>query len=144
MTIDVLEFKDKFRWLSNFYPCRIMGPGNFPYSSLEHAYQASKSLNPQDWEVIFWAESPGKAKKIGQTLSIRNDWSDIKLAIMSNLLRQKFKPGHFLDMLLEIDGIIVEGNHWGDKFWGVDIKTRVGQNHLGKILMQIRDEAKCM
>lgn len=33
---------------------------------------------------------------------------------------------------------LIEGNDWGDTFWGVDLNTNQGENHLGKILMQIR------
>lgn len=35
---------------------------------------------------------------------------------------------------------IVEGNTWGDAFWGVDSRTGEGENHLGQILMQVRSE----
>ena len=33
---------------------------------------------------------------------------------------------------------LVEGNTWGDKYWGVC--GGIGLNHLGKLLMQVRDE----
>jgi len=35
---------------------------------------------------------------------------------------------------------LVEGNNWGDMFWGVDVKSGKGENHLGRILMKIREE----
>lgn len=38
------------------------------------------------------------------------------------------------------DAILEEGNHWNDTFWGVRLKNGQGQNHLGKILMQVRME----
>jgi hypothetical protein len=37
---------------------------------------------------------------------------------------------------------LVEGNRWGDQFWGVDLRTGLGENHLGKILMKVRDELR--
>ena len=36
---------------------------------------------------------------------------------------------------------LVEGNYWKDTFWGVDEKLG-GKNHLGRILMEIREELK--
>lgn len=36
------------------------------------------------------------------------------------------------------EGEIVEENSWRDTYWGVC--KGVGENHLGKILMKIRDE----
>ena len=36
------------------------------------------------------------------------------------------------------DAELVEDNWWGDKFWGVC--NGEGENHLGKLLMKIRDE----
>lgn len=33
---------------------------------------------------------------------------------------------------------IAEGNYWGDLFWGVDDVTGEGENHLGRLLMELR------
>jgi predicted NAD-dependent protein-ADP-ribosyltransferase YbiA (DUF1768 family) len=33
---------------------------------------------------------------------------------------------------------IIEGNYWGDTFWGVC--KGIGENHMGKIIMQTRGE----
>ena len=38
------------------------------------------------------------------------------------------------------DAYLEEGNTWHDTCWGVDAKTGVGENHLGKILMKVRSE----
>ncbi len=37
---------------------------------------------------------------------------------------------------------LVEGNTWKNVFWGVDLRTGEGENHLGQILMQVREELK--
>ena len=42
------------------------------------------------------------------------------------------------------DAYLEEGNTWHDTCWGVDAKTGTGQNHLGKILMKVREELKKM
>ena len=31
---------------------------------------------------------------------------------------------------------------WGDTCWGVDLRTDNGDNHLGRILMQVRRELR--
>jgi hypothetical protein len=41
-------------------------------------------------------------------------------------------------LLLTGDEELIEGNFWGDVFWGVC--NGVGKNHLGKILMEVRSE----
>jgi predicted NAD-dependent protein-ADP-ribosyltransferase YbiA (DUF1768 family) len=44
-------------------------------------------------------------------------------------------------MLLDTsDAELVEGNWWGDRFWGTF--RGAGRNHLGKILMRVRDELR--
>lgn len=34
---------------------------------------------------------------------------------------------------------LIEGNNWNDRYWGVCNKTGIGQNQLGKALMEIRE-----
>ena len=62
---------------------------------------------------------------------------------MKDIVREKFKQNDDLMRMLLIDTgneELVEGNYWGDSFWGVDLKTNEGENHLGIILMELRDE----
>ena len=40
------------------------------------------------------------------------------------------------------DKRLVEGNTWGDTFWGVDLRSGRGENQLGRILMRVREELK--
>lgn len=63
----------------------------------------------------------------------------MKLRVMELLLRQKFQIPELGAKLLSTGSAeLVEGNHWGDTFWGV--YNKVGHNHLGKLLMKIRSE----
>lgn len=62
---------------------------------------------------------------------------------MSGLVRQKFNhryPELRTKLLSTGDLEIIEGNHWGDTFWGVCNGT--GENHLGRILMQVREDLR--
>jgi ribA/ribD-fused uncharacterized protein len=85
---------------------------------------------------------PAKAKRFGRTLKLRSDWDDVRLKVMEYGLREKFLKNDDLKELLLQTGNeeLVEGNWWGDVFFGVC--KGVGENHLGKLLMKIRDEIK--
>lgn len=133
------SFRGKHFFLSNFYHCYVMLDGEF-YPSVEHAYQAAKTLDPKEREKIKNAGNPGVAKRLGKTVSHRSDWKKVKVDIMLDLVRQKFNRSRDLtEKLLETgDHELIEGNAWGDQFWGV--YRGKGENHLGKILMQVRRE----
>lgn len=136
------KFVGEYRWLSNFHPCKVLLDA-VEYESTEHAYQAAKTLDTFERFRIRDAETPGKAKKLGRRLKVRSDWESVKLQVMEMLLRQKFAQPELKQLLIDTgDRELIEGNHWHDLFWGVDQTTREGQNHLGKILMKIRDEIR--
>lgn len=138
----IKQFIGKYRFLSNFYPTKIIINGK-KYPSTEHYYQAMKFKDPSLQEKVRKAPSPARAKEIAHKFSPQEDWKDISLDIMEKGLRAKFKKPTLQKKLLDTkDAILQEGNTWGDKFWGVDLKTGEGKNHLGKLLMKIRDEFK--
>jgi predicted NAD-dependent protein-ADP-ribosyltransferase YbiA (DUF1768 family) len=83
--------------------------------------------------------TPGQAKRLGRKITIRDDWSKVKLSIMYSLLIQKYSNPPYKNMLIETGYIrIEEGNLWNDTFWGVCLETGKGQNNLGKMIMEIR------
>lgn len=135
------KFDGEFHFLSNFHTSYILYDG-IVWPTVEHAYQAMKTLDENQRMNILEANSPSEAKKLGRCVTMRVDWDDIKLEIMEELVREKFesKPKLAEKLLATEDIEIVEGNTWGDTFWGVC--KGVGENHLGKILMKIRDEIK--
>lgn len=133
----ITEFEREYRWLSNFWPVPVKYEG-FNYPSVEHAYVAAKTDQAALRQKIAHM-TPGSAKRYGRTLPLRKDWEEIKLGVMRNLLEQKFQPGYLRDRLMATnDRELIEGNAWGDTYWGVC--KGVGENHLGKLLMQIRTE----
>lgn len=129
-------FRGRYWFLSNFYPVTVQLDGvDFP--SVEHGYQAAKTLHPPGREVIRREPTPGGAKRLGRTLRLRPDWERVKLQVMESLLRQKFTYRVLWEKLRVTHGEIVEENPWGDTYWG---RCRgVGENHLGRILTRIRD-----
>lgn len=136
------EFRGEYSWLSNFWPCTVIYGGlNFP--SAENAYQAAKEPDPILRQTYIFL-TPGEAKKLGRKAILRPDWDQVKVKIMTEIVREKFTRHLGLkELLLSTgDAELVEGNDWNDKFWGVCNKTGVGENNLGKILMKIRSELK--
>jgi ribA/ribD-fused uncharacterized protein len=96
-------------------------------------------MNENEILEIRSALTPGKAKRLGRKVTLRANWELIKIDVMLDLVRQKFQDPDLAWMLINTgDAELIEGNHWGDKFWGVC--NGEGENHLGKILMQVRDE----
>lgn len=135
----ISEFKGNYRWLSNFPDCLVKFEGKY-YRSVEVAYQAAKTLDPAVRELLQ-GKTSGQAKRIAKDFEVRGDWDSIKIEVMRNLLIQKFNKPHFKELLLATgDEEIVEGNWWGDRFWGVCLKSSEGENNLGKLLMQIRED----
>ena len=133
-------FHDEYDFLSNFYPCNITIPEtNIDCATVEHAYQASKTLNKSERMYIAKVTAPGLAKKLGQELVLRPNWDRIKLYVMYELVFQKFSMSQQLKSKLigTWDQELVEENKWGDKFWGRC--DEIGDNHLGIILMRVRD-----
>ena len=77
-------------------------------------------------------------------MKLRGDWEEIKTELMLEIVRAKFTQNEELAarLLATRDRRLVEGNTWHDVFWGVDQRTGQGENHLGRILMQVRNELK--
>lgn len=136
-------FKDDNGFLSNFYPCTVTLDG-VEYPTVEHAFQAAKTLDPEVRQKIRDASTPGKAKRMGKALKLNMSvpaWNVVKVAIMYDLVKQKFSKEPFRTKLLSTgDAELIESNWWGDTFWGVCMGK--GENNLGKILMRVREELR--
>ena len=89
---------------------------------------------------------PVQSKKAGRRVRLRPDWEEVKVGIMEQIVRAKFTQNEVLKWRLIATGEaeLVEGNSWHDTCWGVDTKTGEGQNHLGRILMKVRQELKAV
>jgi len=110
----------------------------FEVATLEHAFQLAKTLDPRARSEIAAASTPGQAKRLGRGVEMRAGWEESKCAVMEALLIQKFtrhaQLAHVLLGTGEAD--LVEGNSWGDTYWGVC--NGVGRNQLGCRLMRVR------
>ena len=137
----ISSFRDEYFFLSNFYPVEIKLDG-IVYPNAETAFQAQKTLDVEERRKFSMLKNPVQAKRLGRKVKLRDDWEEVKLDIMTEIVSQKFlQHPHLIEMLLQTgDEELIEGNKWGDRFWGV-CKGK-GENHLGKILMKIRDTYK--
>lgn len=136
----ILGFEGEYRFLSNFYPCKILIHGWY-LDTLEHAYQLSKTKIRHEQKDIAFAKSPGEAKRLGALVTKREDWKEIKISVMRSLLMQKFENPELKKMLLLTgDEYLEETNKHGDIFWGVCDGD--GENHLGILLMEVRAELR--
>lgn len=115
----ISSFKGEYDFLSNRYGCSFMWQG-IKYNNVASAFQAamrSMDCTPKEWE-------------------------ECRLEIMESILSAKFDQNPNLKKrLAETDGcILVNGNNKHETYWGVDLYRWSGENHLGKILMALRDK----
>ena len=133
-------FRKEYEFLSNFYQAKLFFDG-IAYLNSEAAYQAQKCAAARD-RAQFSRLSADEAKRLGRQVSLRPDWDQVKLDLMARIVRAKFSQHPRLARkLLETGGRpLIEGNYWHDVYWGVDLKTREGENRLGRILMALRQD----
>lgn len=144
MTIDA--FRGQWTKLSNYSICSIFYDGHF-YQSVEHAYQAAKSLDPAIQKMIRDCPTPAVAKKLARAVELRPDWDQVKFGIMETLLREKFSQEPERSILISTgDEQLIEGNWWHDNTWGdcscKACATIPGENWLGRLLMKVRFELR--
>lgn len=133
-------FRDELAFCSNFHPSPLTFEG-IRFATVEHAFQAAKTLDRCERAIIAHAATPGRAKRLGRQVTLRPGWDAMRRDVMLDLLRSKFEHPDLADQLLATGSIeLVEHNTWRDRFWGVCDGT--GSNHLGRLLMQVRAELR--
>ncbi|EAZ94177.1 NADAR family protein [Crocosphaera chwakensis] len=130
--------------LSNFYTFGFVDDDNLYWPTVEHYFQAMK-FSEQKYqkyrENIRLAETPGKAKKLGQTreIPLRKDWETVKEEVMLYALRKKFSHPKMKTILLKTETRHLYENSPYDYYWGIG-KQHTGKNRLGELLMKVREE----
>ena len=135
-------------WFSNMLPFDSpMIYQGIAFNTVENFYQAMKIKDIEGRKKLA-AMDPYKAKKAIRdkiNFTWREDWTkDMSLQVMEYALRYKFRPGNSWGKKLIETGNeeIIEWNNWNDTFWGKNVTTKEGENHLGIILMKIREDIK--
>lgn len=135
------KFEGKYHFLSNFFIKPITYNG-LKFTNVEAAFQSQKTLDLNE-QAAFQEMNPSQAKSAGRRIiNLRPDWTTTERdRVMTELCRIKFSNPEMKTLLLQTGNEeLVEGNDWGDIYWG--IYNGIGFNKLGKILMQIREEIK--
>jgi ribA/ribD-fused uncharacterized protein len=149
MTDAIERFAGHWRFLSNFFPAVLVWDGiHFPTS--EHAFNAGKTLNIEQRIRIAAAPTAAEAKRLGRCLTLRPGWDEsVRYQVMTAVLRAKFtcRADRTKLLLSTGDRLLVEGNDWHDQHWGDCVCGRPscatpGQNHLGRLLMELREELR--
>lgn len=144
------EFTGPHYFLSNFYAHeQYFTTADQPLrmATAEHVFQAAKhkALDMDtDGKVAYVvkvasAKTPTEARKIGKSVKGLDvaKWDEMKIPVMREILLSKFADPALEKKLKDTgDAMLVEGNTWGDTFWGRCDKK--GYNMLGVILMEIR------
>lgn len=142
----ITQFRGSWAFLSNFHPAVLEWEG-ITYPTSEHAFNAGKTLDRADRLHIAAAPTPGEAKRLGRAVKLRPLWdASVRYDVMREVLWAKFTchPGRINALVGTGDAELIEGNTWHDQHWG-DCSCGLpkcavpGANHLGRMLMELRD-----
>lgn len=117
------------------------------WSTVEHYYQAQKFVGTSDAVIIpliHNAETPELAAALGRdpTRQVRLDWEEVKTQVMREAVLKKFLTHTDIrEILLTTDDKLIVENSATDYFWGCGADN-TGHNHLGKVLMSVREEIR--
>ncbi|MFA6066535.1 MAG: NADAR family protein [Candidatus Babeliaceae bacterium] len=125
------------------YPVDPNNTGTW-WPTTEHYYQAQKFINyPAIQEEIRKLPSARDAfnKARDYKKFVRSDWQSVNLGIMHTAIKDKFtRYPQLKKILLDTQNrVLVENAGPHDNFFGAGADGR-GENHLGIILMSIREE----
>lgn len=146
MTIYFYKVWQPYGCFSNFSPHEITIQG-FYWPTVEHYYQAQKFVGTADANIIpqiYAAQTPEVAAALGRDCKrqVRPDWELVKLKVMREAVRKKFLThSDIKEVLLSTNDQQLVENSPTDYFWGCG-EDRTGQNHLGRILMSVREEIR--
>jgi len=147
----------EYKVFSNFHKVKKLKINGKVYTTTEQYFMEQKALLFGDItsaNKIMNTSSPKIARALGRKVKNFNEyiWNQNKLTIMKTANLEKYKQNpQLLAVLLNTDDKgIVEAAPW-DAIWGVGMNANDakeapvdewGQNLLGKILVEVRDELK--
>lgn len=148
------RFEGEYNFLSNMHEVTPSGiliideREKIKVPTSEHIYASSKFANIEDRTYVREAPTGKKARDRARDLAAQGHElactsPEGKLLLMEEALMAKFAIGtRMATLLLQTkDAQLIEGNDWGDNFWGCSPPDNPdGLNHLGRLLMKRRFE----
>ena len=141
----VFFYEQDFYVLSNFSAFTLIwnAKEKMRFDTSEAAYHWEKFPHDEDIQTaIINAPSAHEAFKIAERNKHRrrDDWDDVKVGIMRDILRAKAEQHEYVrrKLLATGDRELVEDS-WRDDFWGWG-PNHDGRNMLGKLWMEVRAE----
>lgn len=146
----------QYACMSNFYPCNFVDDDNqFNCSEQYFMYQKCLMFDPENTELlnaILHSQNPTKIKQFGRQVRNYNDkiWSEQRYEIMKQANMLKFTQNNDIcEILLSTGNEMLYEAAKNDRIWGIGYYAnavanvpihKYGQNLLGKVLMEVRDE----
>lgn len=136
-------FTGQYRFLSNFYDCSYTD-GRHTFFCSEQGYMFEKSQDPKYRALILKCTSASECKKRGRNAKLLRNWDErLRYVAMLKHLRLKFAVPEMRELLLATGNrYLEETNYHYDVHWGVSAQSGEGQNHLGRLLMCVREEIR--
>ena len=143
---DVLDFystKKPYGEFSNFSGFPVYVDGEW-WSTSEHYYQAQKYETEELRDWVQFAPNPMEAANRGRDPKFpkRDDWDEVKDGFMEKVLFDKYTRHEELrELLLSTGNSHIYEHTTNDCYWG-DCGDRTGKNHLGLLLMKVRNSLR--
>ncbi len=143
MNEPICFYEHEYYIFSNFSSFMLERKG-VVWMTSEHAYHAERFTDETMKQAIASMRSAHDAftyAQVNKPLQ-RPDWNEIKLGVMKEILRAKVaQHPYVLKKLLESGDRELVEDSWRDDFWGWG-PNKDGQNHLGKLWMEVREEVR--
>lgn len=143
MAIKFYRTKEPHGYMGNFYRARMFIYGRW-WNWVEAPYQAEKSLDRAEQDLIWQVKKPMEARDLGQKVKMRDGWDLVKDMVMYDCVMAKFlQHKDIRDQLMATgdEDLIEDTTTSNDMYWGCGADG-TGRNQLGQTLMRVRRELK--
>lgn len=139
MAIKFYRTKEPHGCFSNYFKRRFFVNGRW-WNWSEAPYQAAKTTVQAEIDQIWRAEKANDTRLLGQKVTMRPDWDQVKRQVMKEVCMAKFLQHADLRKILMDTGTeeLIEDSPV-DWYWGCGADG-TGQNVLGQVLMELRTE----
>ncbi|MCF7843736.1 NADAR family protein [Candidatus Gracilibacteria bacterium] len=137
----IFFYEHEFYVFSNYSSFMLEWKGKL-YPTSEHAYHSEKFEDEKLKEELRNTRSAHDSQKFANANKDkrRSDWDDVKLGIMKEILKEKvLQHPYVMKKLIDSGQKELVEDSWRDNYWGWG-PNKDGENHLGKLWMEVRDE----